>query len=248
MKPTFDLFGVTFSSYGVMCALGIVFSLCLALFRTKKASLRTEYAFVTFTFALAFGLAGAFFTHMIVSYSIQDLLSLLSRGAFFEEYSPGFVYYGGFIFGALGAYLASKVLHFHLLDYSASLIPALPLAHAFGRVGCFLAGCCYGIECPFGVIYPPNSSAPAYISLFPVQLLESALLIAICVFLCLYLKKGTKNALRAYVLMYAPTRFFIEFLRGDMHRGIFLHLSTAQWTSLILLLLIFLPVKNLRRG
>jgi len=40
----------------------------------------------------------------------------------------------------------------------------------------------------------------------------------------------------------------LEFLRGDLHRGIFLSLSTAQWTSLLLLFLFLLPVKSLRRG
>lgn len=248
MKPVFDLFSLTLSSYGVCCSLGVVTALIFALIRVKKAFLRWEYAFVLFTFALASGLLGAMFMHLIVSYSPKEIFFMIKNGTFLKEYSPGFVYYGGLIFGFFGAYLSSKLLRFRISDYTPALLPALPLAHAFGRVGCFLAGCCYGKECAFGFVYPPHSSAPAYISLFPVQLFESALLLCICLALCLYVKKGGVRVLRAYVFLYAPTRFLLEFLRGDLHRGIYLGLSTAQWTSLVLLFLILIPVKNSRQG
>ncbi|MBR3929045.1 MAG: prolipoprotein diacylglyceryl transferase [Clostridia bacterium] len=248
MKPVFTFFGISFASYGVMCALGVLCALVFSLIRVKRMHLRMEYAFVMFVFALALGLAGAFFTHMIVSYSLKDIISMLRRGAIFQEYSPGFVFYGGFVFGLSGAYLASRLLNFRMTDYAPAMLPSLPLAHAFGRVGCFLAGCCYGIRCKFGFVYPPGGSAPSYISLFPVQLSESALLLVICFLLCLYVKKGGKRALSMYVFLYAPVRFLLEFLRGDMHRGIFLSLSTAQWTSLILFILFLIPVKTLRRG
>lgn len=248
MKPVFTLFGISFASYGVMCALGILSALAFSLIRVRRMHLNASYAFVLFVFALSLGLAGAFFTHMIVSYSPSEILSFIKRGAFFEEYTPGFVYYGGLIFGFPGAYLVSRMLHFRLTDFVPAMLPALPLAHAFGRIGCFLAGCCYGIESKFGFPYPPGSSAPAYVPLFPVQLLESVLLIVVCVFLCLYVKKGGKRVLSMYVYLYAPVRFALEFLRGDIHRGIFLSLSTAQWTSLFLLILFLIPVKTSRRG
>ena len=248
MLPTFAVFGVTLSSYGVMCSLGIIVSLIICLVRCRQARMRMEYAFILFSFALAFGLLGAFLTHMVVSYSLKDVFSMIADGTFLKDYSPGFVFYSGLVFGFAAACLVSRLLHFRLSDYAPRLLPSLPFAHAFGRIGCFLAGCCYGIECGWGIVYPPFSSAPAYIPLFPVQLLEALLLVLIGVFLLLYAKKGGARIGRAYVVLYAPTRFMLEFLRGDIHRGIFLHLSTAQWTSLILLILVFLPVKNLRRG
>lgn len=248
MKPVFTLFGISFASYGVMCALGVLCALGLSLIRVKRMRLKAEYAFVMFVFALAIGLLGAFFTHMAVTYSLKDIFSLLRRGAFLKEYSPGFVYYGGFLFGFAGAYLASRILKFRMIDYAPAMLPSLPLAHAFGRIGCFLAGCCYGKECVFGVSYPEGSSAPFGVPLFPVQLLESACLLIIAFLLCLYVKKGGKRIISMYVFLYAPARFLLEFLRADAHRGIFLYLSTAQWTSLFLLLLCLLPVKYPRRG
>lgn len=248
MKPVFTFFGISFASYGVMCALGVLCALIMSLYRVRRMRLNTAFAFVLFVFALSLGLLGAFFTHMIISYSPAEIVSMLKRGALFREYSPGFVYYGGFIFGFLGAYLAARLLRFRLMDYAPAMLPSLPLAHAFGRIGCFLAGCCYGFESRIGFVYPPGGSAPSYAPLFPVQLLESALLIVISLLLCLYVKKGGKRALSMYVYLYAPVRFFLEFLRGDAHRGIFLFLSTAQWTSLVLLILCLLPVKTLRRA
>lgn len=248
MKPVFDLWGVSFASYGVMCALGVLFALAFCLIRVRRMHLNCSFAFVLFVFALSLGLLGAFFTHMIVTYTPAQIFSMLRRKAFFQEYSSGFVYYGGFLFGFLGAYLASRILNFHLMAYAPAMLPSLPLAHAFGRIGCFLAGCCYGIQSRFGLSYPDGGSAPSHIPLFPVQLLESALLVLICLSLCLYVKKGGKRVLSMYVFLYAPIRFALEFLRGDAHRGIFLSLSTAQWTSILLLILFLLPVKNLRRG
>lgn len=248
MKPVFTFCGVSFASYGVMCAIGVLAALAFSMIRVHRMNLSAAYAFVLFVFSLSSGLLGAFLTHMFVSYSPLEIASMLKRGAFFKEYSPGFVYYGGFVFGFSGAYFSSRLLRFRLMDYAPAMLPALPLAHAFGRIGCFLAGCCYGIECPFGFSYPPGGSAPAYVSLFPVQLLESVLLLLICVCLCLYTKKGGKRVLSMYVYFYAPIRFLLEYLRGDIHRGIFLFFSTAQWTSIILLILFLFPVKTLRRG
>ncbi len=248
MKPVFTLLGIFFASYGVMCALGVLCALALSLVRVRRMRLNVSFAFVLFVFALSLGLAGAFFTHMVISYSPSAIVSMLKRGIFLQEYSPGFVYYGGFVFGFLGAYLAARLLRFRLMDYAPAMLPSLPLAHAFGRIGCFMAGCCYGIESSFGFVYPPGGSAPSYIRLFPVQLLETLFLAVICLLLCLYVKKGGKRVVSMYVYLYAPVRFALEFLRGDMHRGIFLSLSTAQWTSLILLILFLLPVKTLRRG
>ena len=110
-----------------MCAAGVLAALILGLLNTKRMHLRLENAFVLFVFALSFGLAGAFLTHMFVSYSIGDLVSMLMRGTFFEEYSPGFVYYGGFLFGIAGAYLASRLLRFRMMDYAPCMLPALPM-------------------------------------------------------------------------------------------------------------------------
>lgn len=241
MHPYFTLFGKSFPAYGVLCAIGVVFALVFGIIRARRAGLCPYRTIILFTFSLALGLSGAVFTHLIVTYSPAEIFSMLKSGEFFSLYQPGFVFYGGFIFGLIGAYASSRLFGFTLSRYAPALLPALPFAHAFGRVGCFLAGCCYGIHCTWGFVHPDG------VSRFPVQLSEAFLL----AFIMLALLKNEKNrrmsTLRLYVLLYAPVRFFLEFLRGDEIRGIFL-LSTSQWISLILFALALLPVKSPRKG
>ena len=110
------------------------------------------------------------------------------------------------------------------------LVPCFLMFHAFGRVGCFMSGCCYGIECPFGfeMLISPG------VTRFPVQLAESVcdILILVAV-LIIENKKGTQtDILRIYMVSYAVCRFLLEFLRGDEIGGHFLCFSTSQWIVL----------------
>ena len=176
---------------------------------------------------------------------------MLCRGAFLREYQPGYVFYGGFLFGAAAALLAARVVKTPVRALSRALLPCLPFAHALGRVGCFFAGCCYGREARWlpGVVYPENTEwvgAPAGIPLVPAQLIEAALLLAIGAILLRRARNPRANLLRDYIRLYAPVRFFMEFLRGDAIRGAFLFLSTSQWIGLALLALTFLPASRRR--
>ena len=115
----------------------------------------------------------------------------------------------------------------------------LPLIHAFGRIGCFLAGCCYGIPyCGyFNVVFPKNSFAPQGINLFPIQLCEAFFLILLSFFLLyLTLKNKSRHMVLIYLFCYSIIRFILEFLRYDSARGKVLFFSTSQWISLIILI------------
>ena len=87
----------------------------------------------------------------------------------------GSVFYGGLLGGILAGavYLRRKG---RPLDLWASLTaPAIPLFHVFGRVGCFLGGCCYGLPSAWGFVYRYSPVAEANgVSRFPVQLVEAA--------------------------------------------------------------------------
>ena len=216
----------------MMCALGVVYALFMCLYRAKSAHLSVLRMLILFTFSISVGFSGAIFTHFVVT--------LFTAGL--SGYTPGFVFYGGLIFGFLGAFAAGKLFAFSLSDYAPAAVPSLPAAHALGRIGCFLAGCCYGCEWEKGVLHPDG------VFRFPVQLLESACLIVISAFLVFAVKRGEKRPLRLYVLLYAPVRFLLEFLRADAVRGSFLFLSTSQWISLLLLILALIPVKKTAKG
>ena len=184
MHPYLHIGSISLPAYGVFCALGIVVSCVMTLFRARRFGIRADRMLFVYTAALVCGLLGAAFTYMLITYSPQELFSMLRRGAFLREYQPGYVFYGGFLFGAAAALLAARAVKTPVRALSRALLPCLPFAHALGRVGCFFAGCCYGREARWlpGVVYPENTEwvgAPAGIPLVPAQLIEAALLLAI---------------------------------------------------------------------
>lgn len=137
----------------------------------------------------------------------------------------GFVFYGGLI-GALSFILCFCLFHptFKWRDLSL-LVPILLFSHGLGRIGCFLAGCCYGKEMVhFHVRHP-------------VQLYEAFSLMILSFVLGRVLRRGKKEELviGCYFLVYALLRFSLEFFRGDSVRGVYGVFSTSQWISLILL-------------
>ena len=121
------------------------------------------------------------------------------------------------------------------------LVPALPLVHAVGRVGCFCAGCCYGRAAPppWGIAFTHAIAGPNGVPLLPVQLWEAGAELVIFAFLLWYAGRaaGPGQMLRAYVFCYAPVRFVLEWFRGDPARGMYGPLSTSQWLSLVVLAL-----------
>jgi phosphatidylglycerol:prolipoprotein diacylglycerol transferase len=148
----------------------------------------------------------------------------------------GNVFYGGLLGGMLTAIIIFKKRpqYRYLLDFAT---PAIPLFHFFGRIGCFFAGCCFGIESSFGFTFHHSIIGEANgVSRFPVQLIE-ALFNILLFFLLNYLlkKKIFENKLICvYLVIYATGRFFLEFLRGDAYRGIWLFLSTSQIISILI--------------
>lgn len=139
----------------------------------------------------------------------------------------GFVFLGGLIGATLFTLFSLKKKWISLLQLNL-MLPALPFAHAVGRVGCFLAGCCYGKQCDLHAIG---------LDRYPVQLMESAGLVLIG----LWLHRNNKNKneqknLREYLISYGILRFSLEFLRGDEIRGVYLNLlSTSQIVSIAMI-------------
>ena len=149
--------------------------------------------------------------------------------------SEGFVVYGGIITGVLSAVFYCKKKNLVFLEYFDLLAPSIALAQGFGRIGCFLAGCCYGREtqCFLGVTFPEGSLAPAGVKLLPTQLISSAGDFLILAVLLLYSRKSrqTGNTGALYLLLYGIGRFLVEFLRAD-DRGAVGALSTSQFISI----------------
>ena len=158
---------------------------------------------------------------------------------YFSAYMQGgFVFLGGLI-GALPlTLLAQKIHRINLATYESIAGFSLPLGHGIGRIGCFLAGCCYGVESHsfLSVVFPENSLAPANVRLLPIQLIEAFFLVLIsCLVFFLYVKKSKSGGFIFYLLAYSVVRFVDEFFRGDVNRGIYKGLSLSQWISLLMI-------------
>ncbi len=156
----------------------------------------------------------------------------------------GFVFYGG-LGGALAAswwYVRrAKIPFWRTADYFA---PAIALGHAFGRIGCYMAGCCHGRTAPdwAGVVFThPQCLVPQElrgVPLYPTQLMESAANFALFAVLHWVLVKKSAGFKRDGVVMigyaagYAVIRFSTEFFRGDDRGGVLLSLSPSQIAAL----------------
>lgn len=240
MHPFIRIGQLSLPSYGVMFAAAILICGALGCWRMHRSGGRWENALVILATAFGFAIAGAAALYMLVTYSAQELLHIIRTFTLPEGGSTGLVFLGGLLAAVPGAFIGCRIVGAPLATAVAPLIPIIPLGHALGRVGCFLAGCCYGkpTTLAIGVVYTQSiTGVPTGIPLLPVQLIEASLLLAIFAVLMVLSKRCAPfRLLGIYALCYAVCRFALETMRYDSIRGIYGGLSTSQWISLFLLL------------
>ena len=164
--------------------------------------------------------------------------------------SGGIAFYGG-LFGLLGAYLLLGKCRKIGDDASArdALAVVIPLFHAFGRVGCFFSGCCYGMEYHgAGAVFYRSQIDGAVVTVqrLPVQLLEASGNLVLFILLLVCYLRGKRGLLARYLPAYACLRFATELLRGDALRGVAFGLSVSQYVSMIVL--VIAAARSLLRG
>jgi len=154
----------------------------------------------------------------------------------------GFVFYGGLIGAFAGALLSIQYFKLDRTLHLSILVPALPLVHAFGRIGCLLVGCCHGRETSglFHVVYRNSLYAPNGVPLLPIQGVEAlGDLVIFAVLLTMILRHITRLEEQwiwvKYIASYGVLRFVLEFFRGDEVRGFVGYLSTSQVISIALI-------------
>ncbi len=166
--------------------------------------------------------------------------------------NTGIVFYGG-LFGLLVGYywgLNSKLITVKDPHAIGVLAVCIPLFHAIARVGCFLAGCCHGVESDiFSMPYTiMDDGIVNTANRVPVQLIEAAFNVGIFIYLFVLIRKDdwkNKNLLLRYIVIYSCGRFFLEFIRGDTVRGIIHGISFSQVISVIVwLTLLTITIKN----
>ncbi len=247
MIPNIELLGKTITPYMLLALTGVL----VILFYSQHVGKRRGLDEIHILYMLLFSFVGVFVGgHLLYGITnlpllvetfrnLQDLDSLLAVIERFVLIFGGSVYYGGLIGAVCVCLLYLKRNSLPLGPYSDVAAPSIPLFHVFGRLGCFLSGCCYGIEWEYGPTYHYSLAASANgVPRFPVQLVEALLNLALALIMYRFLKKGRfKNRLLAlYFSVYPVYRFLLEYLRGDTYRGFLGPFSTSQIISLALLL------------
>jgi len=241
MYPFINIGSFQLPMYGLCILIGAVLGVWAAMHRAKQTTIDPDDVLYSITYTAIGAILGGKALYVITAWdSISANLDFYfgSFAGFREFFSYGFVFYGGLI-GGLAVFIPYCIIRkLNLGEMINLIIPSVPLVHGIGRIGCFFAGCCYGMpmDPPWGV-YFNSAMAPHGVALFPVQLLEAALNIILFCFLYNYAKKPRKpgRVIGLYLLCYAVERFALEYLRYDEIRGFLFGVSTSQFISLVLI-------------
>lgn len=223
----------TVYGYGLMIAIGVLAAYVMAEKRAKKDNLQDDLVFSLVIWCLLGGLIGA-----KLLYIITQMKEILAGQADVIKLANGFVVYGGIIGGTLGGFLFCKFKKLSFLKYFDLAMPSVALAQGFGRIGCLLAGCCYGRETNawYGITFHSSDLAPNNVSLVPTQIISSGLDFLLCIVLLIFArhKKANGQVGALYLMLYSVGRFILEYYRGDLIRGSVGQLSTSQFIAIFL--------------
>jgi len=229
----------TIYTYGVLIALGLFVALQYVLAITRKRGIDDGKIMDVVLVALLCGFAGARLTYVL--FNLRDYIA--HPADILKIWEGGLVFYGGFLSGALSAaafvYYRKTMPAWELADI---LAPAIALAHVFGRLGCFAAGCCYGLpsNAPWAVTFSSSSClAPTGVELHPSQLYEAAGNFVMFIALDRMLRRPHKQGVVFgwYLFFYSVVRFAAEFFRGDERGGFVYRLSPGQIIAIAALIL-----------
>lgn len=245
MLPFIEIFGHQVPMYGIMMLTGATLAVLFACLRGGKRGLNQLDILLAAIFAFVGGLLGAKLLYIITD--IPNMVEHFQNAGFSFSWllnrmaNSGIVFYGGLIGGVITGWLYTRLFYLNFWKYADAMIPFLPLAHAFGRLGCFCAGCCYGREMdpPWGMYFTSAvGGADPNTAYFPSQLLEAGFNLLILFPLMMLISRKERKPgqiVGLYFICYGIFRFVNEFFRGDEIRGIFGGVSTSQWISLCLI-------------
>jgi phosphatidylglycerol:prolipoprotein diacylglycerol transferase len=249
----FDFGSFTIYSYGVLLAAAYLLGLQFALMRARARGLDAQRVMDLGIWIIISALVGAKLLLLIVDYkqftnNPRDLLGLARSGG---------VFYGGLIAAVVVALLYLRRHKLPLWTTTDVFAPGIALGHIVGRLGCLLAGCCFGRQTtvPWAITFRDpaamaNVGTPLGVPLHPTQLYEAGAEAAILAFLLMFEKAGRPFPGRTfwtYMLLYGFSRFVIEFYRGDSRGMVFDTLSTSQFVSVVLVPVSFAMLMILSR-
>jgi len=226
-----DFESFTLHTYGLMCAIGFLVLGVTMITLGQRSGLKAVHLMDTLLIGSLAGLVGARVVFCLQNpehfEGFRDILNL-QRG--------GLVFYGAVLVGlpaTVGVMRFRKLPVFDTLDIVAV---GGPFAHAIARLGCFAAGCCYGLpsDATWAVTYGHEDAvAQTGISMHPVQVYESLSLVGIGLLSVFVFKKRQwkGQVMLTYMSLYALARFSLEGFRGDVERGLFFEPLFGDWLS-----------------
>jgi phosphatidylglycerol:prolipoprotein diacylglycerol transferase len=250
----FEAGGLIIYAYGVLLAAAYLLGLQFALQRARARGLDPQRVMDLGIWIIVAALVGAKLLLLVVDFrqyaaAPTDLLGLARSGG---------VFYGGLIAAVVVALVYLRRHTLPLWTTADVFAPGIALGHVVGRLGCFLAGCCFGTPStlPWAVTFrapaaAANVGTPLGIPLHPTQLYEAGAEALILVLLLRLERRGRAFAGRtfwSYMLLYAVSRFVIEFYRGDNRGSLFDLVSTSQAVSLLLVPLSIVMLLRLGRS
>lgn len=251
MHPVlFKIGGITVYSYGFLIALGAIAGVAYMAIRGKKE------------LGLNFDQANSLFLLIFVAAFIGGKFFLFFENPSYYAHSPGklftgngFVFYGSFLFAVptmFWFFKKQKLPAYQMLDIMAV---TTCIVHIFGRIGCFMAGCCYGkpTSSVFGVIFtdPACQAEPKNTSLHPTQLYEASFIFLVLLFL-LFIRNRKQfhgQLFLVYLILYGVGRFGLEYFRGDVERGFIIQdiLSHSQLIAIIVIGIVLIVYRRWSR-
>jgi phosphatidylglycerol:prolipoprotein diacylglycerol transferase len=236
----FDFGRFTIYSYGVLLAAAYLLGLQLALVRARRRGLDPQRVMDLGIWIIISALVGAKLLLLVVDYrqftaSPGELLGLVRSGG---------VFYGGLITAVVVALVYLRRHRMPLWTTTDIFAPGIALGHIVGRLGCLMAGCCFGrpSSVPWAITFrdpaaQANVGTPLGVPLHPTQLYEAGAEALILMVLLGLERRGRSFPGRTfwtYMLLYGVSRFAIEFYRGDSRGMVFATVSTSQFVSLII--------------
>jgi phosphatidylglycerol:prolipoprotein diacylglycerol transferase len=229
----------TVYSYGVLLAAAYLLALYMAVRRARARGIDGDRVLDMGIYIIVSALVGAKLLLLIVDFDVfrrnpAELWTLARSGG---------VFYGGLVVATVVGIWYARKHRLPMWQTADAVAPGIALGHVVGRMGCVLAGCCYGkpTDLPWGITFDnmfaaTNVGTPLHVALHPTQLYDAGANLLILLLLLGTERRGKAFAGRtfwAYMLLYALSRFAVEFFRGDP-RGMLGGLATSQVIALAL--------------
>jgi phosphatidylglycerol:prolipoprotein diacylglycerol transferase len=236
-----DLFSIgplTIHTYGLFVALGFTVGLLVMIRLGKTQGLSSQQIMDVGFIIIIWAVIGSRLTYALINFSYYmthpiDILKI---------WQGGLVFSGGLIAVVLGMSWYIRRHHLSFWKIGDLCGPAASIGESIGRIGCFMAGCCYGqpTDLKWGILFThPQSLAPLNVSLHPTQIYHSLTdLIIFVVLMFLHArKKYDGQVFLWFLILHSVARLFIERFRGD-NRGMIpgTDMSATQLVTILILI------------